>query len=90
MAEISRRFSETKGTSLAIFGIGGSVGERYLYRHEHDRVRTYCGDSVHGRPNVLAGGYQENSRGDRPVFGEAGEPPRVADSRWKPIGFWWW
>ena len=27
MAEISRRFSENKGTSLAIFGIGGSVGD---------------------------------------------------------------
>ncbi len=27
MAEISRRFSESKGTSLAIFGIGGSVGD---------------------------------------------------------------
>ena len=27
MAEISRRFSERKGTSLAIFGIGGSFGD---------------------------------------------------------------
>ncbi len=27
MAEISRRFSENKGTSLAIFGIGGSIGD---------------------------------------------------------------
>jgi MFS family permease len=27
MAEISRRFSENKGTSLAIFGIGGSFGD---------------------------------------------------------------
>ena len=27
MAEISRRFSERKGASLAIFGIGGSVGD---------------------------------------------------------------
>jgi FSR family fosmidomycin resistance protein-like MFS transporter len=27
MAEISRRFSESKGTSLAIFGIGGSIGD---------------------------------------------------------------
>ena len=27
MAEISRRFSESKGTSLAVFGIGGSFGD---------------------------------------------------------------
>ena len=62
--------------------------KRYFYRHEHDGIWSYRGHSLYGCANVSAGSDQKDSRGNRPVFGQARESAGIANScRYEPVVF---